>query len=123
MNIVYSPAWSVYSSTSASGGTYDRSLASGASATISFIGTVHASRLDYIGMKGTTAGDVDVYLDSVFVTTLHLNATSASYQQVLWSTGTLAPGLHTVRIVRNDAGSGTSRYVNLDAVDIWGTIQ
>lgn len=46
-----------------------------------------------------------------------------SYQVVLWSSGTLADAVHTVRIVRNDAASGATLYVNLDAVNIWGMIQ
>ena len=55
--------------------------------------------------------------------TIVLNATSATYQNLVWSTGPLAPGVHTVKIERDDAASGAGLYINLDAVDIWGTIQ
>jgi hypothetical protein len=40
----------------------------------------------------------------------------------VWSTGILTAGTHTVRIVRDD-GSATGKYLTLDAVEIWGTIQ
>jgi hypothetical protein len=120
-HIVYSPAWSLFSSTKASGTSYSRSAASGASATITFSGV----RLDWIAMKGTTTGHADVWVDGVKVTStpIDLTATSATYQVTVWSSGTLPDGVHTVQIVRNDALSGTTKYVTLDAVSIWGTIQ
>ena len=87
-----------------------------ASATIYFTGT----RLDWIAMKGTTAGVADVYLDGTLVATIVLHKTSgAAYEVMVWSTGTLLEGNHTVRIVRN-SDSGTDRYLTLDAVEIGG---
>lgn len=109
--------WSNFSTSSASGGSYGRSSTSGATATIKFIGT----RLDWIAMKGTTTGIADVYLDGKKVTTINLGATSATYQVDVWSTGPLAYGLHTVKLVRS-ASSASGKYLTLDAVDIWGTI-
>ena len=121
LHIVKTGSWSNFTSASASGGSYGRSLASGASATITFNG----SRLDWIAMKGTTTGYADVWVDGVKVTStpINLTAPSASYQVAVWSSGTLIDGVHTVQIVRNDALSGTTKYVTLDAVNIWGTIQ
>jgi IPT/TIG domain/Carboxypeptidase regulatory-like domain len=121
LHIVKTGSWSNFASTSASGGSYSRSLASGASATITFNG----SRLDWIAMKGTTTGYADVWVDGVKMTStpINLTASSASYQVAVWSSGTLSDGVHTVQIVRNDALSGTTKYITLDAVDIWGTIQ
>ena len=123
-HIVKSAGWSDFTSTSASGGSYGRSLTSGASATITF-NSINATRLDWIAMKGTTTGYADVWLDGVKVTStpINLTAASATYQVVVWSSGTLSSGVHTVQIVRNDSLSGTTKYVTLDAVDIWGTIQ
>jgi hypothetical protein len=37
-----------------------------------------------------------------------------------WSTGSIASGVHTVRIERV---GGNTLNVTLDAVDIWGTIR
>ena len=102
----------------ASAGSYGRSATPGASATISFTGT----RLDWIGMKGTTTGIAQVYLDGEQVSSVDLSATVASYQVTLWSSGPLSDGPHTVKIVRSDA-SAPGKYVTLDAVDIWGAIQ
>ena len=75
-HIVKSGAWSNFTTTSASGGSYGRSLTSGASATITFTGT----RLDWIAMKGTTTGYADVYLDGgqSAAATINLTAASAS---------------------------------------------
>jgi hypothetical protein len=113
-------SWTDFTKTAASGGSYGRSLTSTpeqASATIHFTGT----RLDWIAMKGTTAGVADVYLDGTLMATIDLNAATATYNVVVWSTGTLLEGDHTVRIVR-DPDSGATRYLTLDAVEIWGTI-
>ena len=114
--IVKTGVWANFTSASASGGSYGRSNTANATATITFTGT----RLDWIGMKGTTGGTVEVYLDGALTpaATINLNAAAAIYQQVLWSTGTLADGAHTVLLKR--IGSGTL-YLNLDAVDIWET--
>jgi hypothetical protein len=53
------------------------------------------------------------------VATVNLAASSAAYNVMVWSTGTLAAGAHRVRIVRTASGG---LNLTLDAVDIWGTI-
>ena len=73
-------------------------------------------------MKGTTTGLMDVYLDGTLETTIKTAATTAVYQQDLYTTGDLTQGTHTVKIVRNGT-SASGKYITLDAVDIWGTIQ
>jgi hypothetical protein len=115
--IVKSGTWATFSKTLASGGSYGRSSTVGASATVTFTGT----RLEVISMYGTTTGIDDFYLDGVKVKTLDTGATTATYQQVLYDTGDIAQGTHTVKIVR-DNNSVSGKYLTLDAVDIWGTI-
>ena len=115
IHIVKSGTWTNYTSASSSGGSYGRSSTALASATIYFTGT----RLDWIAMKGTTTGTADVYVDDVKVATVNLAASSATYNVMVWSTGTLAAGAHRVRIVRTASGG---LNLTLDAVDIWGTI-
>ena len=110
--------WYDFYTAPASAGSYGRSCTSGASATIYFDGT----RLDWIGMKGLTTGIADVYLDGVKKATIDLAAPYPTYNVRVWSTGTLADGLHRVKIVRSSA-SALGKYVTLDAVDIWGTIK
>jgi IPT/TIG domain/N-acetylmuramoyl-L-alanine amidase len=118
--IVKTGTWANYAATKASGGTYGRSSTSGATAAIKFIGT----RLDYIAMKGTTPGYAEIWVDGVKVTgtsPINLYSSLAAYQQNVYSTGTLAFGLHTVKIVRASA-SAAGKFLTLDAVDVWGWI-
>ena len=117
IHIVKVGAWSDFTKSAASGGSYGRSSTSDASATVYFTGT----HLDWIAMKGSTTGIADVYLDGVKVTTINLAAPSRTYNVSVWSTGTLSHGSHNVRIVRNSA-SATGKYLTLDAFDVWGTI-
>jgi hypothetical protein len=116
-HIVYGGAWETYVKSAASGGSYGRSKTTGASATVYFTGT----RLDWIAMKGTTAGIADVYLDGVKKATVNLAASSASYRVKVWSTGTVTDGDHTIEIFRNSSSAAT-RYVTLDAVDVVGSL-
>ena len=110
--------WGTLAKTDAYDGSYGRSLTAGASATINFVGT----RLDCIAMTGTTLGVTDVYLDGVKKATLNLYASLATYQVAIWSTGNIPMGSHTVKLVRSSSSANT-RYITLDAVDIWGTIK
>ncbi len=116
-HIVYEGSWATFYKSFASGGSYGRANASGASAAIYFTGT----RLDWIAMKGSTTGIADVYLDGEKVATIDLNSSVAAYDVKVWSTGIIAEGEHSVEIVRIDANSST-KYVTLDAVEIWGAI-
>ena len=117
-NIVYGGSWNSFAKPGlAYMDSYGRSAASGASATIYFTGT----RIDWIAMTGTTTGVVEVWLDGVKKATIDLASPSAAYQVNAWSSGTIADTAHTLELVR----SGTSvagKYIALDAVDIWGTI-
>ena len=115
--IVKTGNWSDFAKTLASGGSYSRSLTNGASRTIRFQGT----QLDWIGMRGTTTGTADVYLDGDFKETVDLSAPSAIYNVPVWSTGTLPAGDHTVEIVRSSANPST-KYIAVDAVDVVGTL-
>jgi hypothetical protein len=116
-HIVKTGAWSDFSKTTASGGSYGRSSSSNASATIYFTGT----RLDWIAMTGITPGIVDVYLDDVWQKKIDLYSPTARYRVVAWSSGTIADGPHKVEL-RRSTSSAAGEYLTLDAVDIWGTI-
>jgi hypothetical protein len=112
--------WSTFASAASSGASYGRSSTVSASATITFLGT----RLDYIAMKGTTTGYAEIWVDGVKVTgtsPINLHASPAVYQQNVYSTGALAFGLHTVKIVRASA-SASGKYLTVDAFDVWGWI-
>ncbi len=115
--LMYAGAWSNFRIPRASFGSYWRSSAPGASVTIPFKGT----RLDWIATKGTTLSKADVYVDGAFVTTVDLANPVVLYQQNVFTTGTLADGYHTVKIVRN-AHDATGKFISLDAVDVLGTL-
>jgi hypothetical protein len=116
-HIVYSPVWETFTKTNAHGGSYNRTAAAGATATIYFTGT----RLDVYGMTGTTTGVVDLYLDGVKQATIDMTATIATYKVMLWSTGTISDGSHYVQLKRSDT-SVAGKFINLDSVKIWGSI-
>ena len=115
----WSGTWASYTSASAFSGSYMRSSTAGAYVLIVFKGT----RLDWIAMKGTSTGIADVYVDgsATKAATVDLRATSASYQQNVWTSGPLANGYHTVKIVRSPS-SATGKYLTIDAIDIAGTL-
>jgi hypothetical protein len=72
-------------------------------------------------MMGTTGADVQVFLDGENVTALNVYASPATYVLPLWFSGTLANTTHTLQLVC-DGGTPSGRYLNLDAFDVWGTI-
>ena len=115
-HIAYSSGWSSFSTSSASGGSYQRAGTAGSQATIYFSGT----RLDWIAMMGTTTGKADVYLDDVFAKTVNLSNSTPVYQRNVWSTGVLSAGAHTVRILWNTSNAA-GKFITLDAVDVLGT--
>jgi hypothetical protein len=115
--ISYSGAWATTKKAAAQGGRYARAAGAGSSVNIAFTGT----RLDWIATKDTGAGAADVYLDGAFAQTVTLTSPTAAYQQDVWSTGTLAQGVHTVRIVRS-ASSAAGAYITIDAADVAGTL-
>lgn len=118
-NIVKSGTWTNYTSAGSHGSSYGRSSTAGASATVWFTGT----QIGYVAFKGTTTGKADVYIDNVKMNPAPIDLYSATpaYQQPVWTSATLAPGLHSFKVVRS-AASASGKYVTLDAVDIAGEI-
>jgi hypothetical protein len=114
-NITKTGTWNDYAATGASGGSYGRSSTAGASASVWFNGT----KIAWIGMKGTTPGIVDVYLDDVKEATLDLYAPIAQYGVTLWTSDDLTSGRHHLQLVRNKDSLPTE-FIVLDAIDIWG---
>ena len=118
--IVYSGKWLDFIASGASGGSY-KYADSTASVTITFSGT----RLDWIATKGYTQGKALVSLDGGPGVKVNLYNSITERQVKVWSTGVLAAGTHTVTIrwtgEAGAAGGGTR--VNLDAVDVAGSLQ
>jgi FtsP/CotA-like multicopper oxidase with cupredoxin domain len=110
--------WTTFSTTSASGGSYYRTNASNGQVTIHFSGL----RFDWIATMGTTVGKADVTLDGVAKGTVNLALTSTKYQQVAWSTGFIAAGVHTV-VIKYNVTNDPTKYIDLDRADVWGALQ
>jgi FtsP/CotA-like multicopper oxidase with cupredoxin domain len=112
------PVWFTFSTASASGGSYARSSTSGSQVTIKFNGV----RFDWIATKGTTLGKGDVSLDGGAFTTINLAATAVAYQQDVWSTGFIVPGVHTV-VIKWDTTNTAGKFISIDRADVWGALQ
>jgi len=116
----YVGSWDVLSTSYASGGSYRRAGASGASVVITFDGTAMA----WIAKTTSSYGKARVTVDGGIPATVDLYSPATKWRQKVWEVAGLAAGVHTVRIAwtgtRNPASSGT--YINLDALDVTGVL-
>ena len=117
--IVYAGTWSTFSKTTASGGSYARSSDKNASVSIPFNGT----QLDIYGMKGTTGGIVDFYVDGNKTpsSTVNLSLPAPQYKLKLFSVSFPGGGTHVVTLRPNPA-SPAGKYINLDYVKVQGSL-
>ena len=119
-NLCYQGAWSTYSVNWLSGGSYAYTGTAGSSMTVAFIGT----RLNWMGVIGPTYGIASVSVDGAAATPVDLYSSAYKSEQVIYTTGTLSYGLHTVTITctgRKNA-SATGNVVGIDAFDVGGTL-
>ncbi len=118
--LLYSGSWTTARTSSASGGSFRYSLASGASVTVAFRGT----SLIWLAKKSPSYGLASVCVDGQAPVTVDLYSSSTKWIQKVWSSGNLPYGLHTVTIkrlgVRSVSSGGT--YINVDAFDVLGTL-
>jgi stage II sporulation protein D len=115
--LAWTGSWAPYTKSAASGGAYKRANANGSSCTVTFSGTY----LAWIATAGTTLGKAYVSLDGGTAQVIDLARSAVAYQQNVWNTGTLAAGVHTVKIWRYP--STTTKYISVDAFDVVGTLQ
>jgi SpoIID/LytB domain protein len=115
--LTYAGSWSTFTKSTASGGSYARANASGASVTITFTGTY----LQWITTIGTTLGKALVSVDGGTAASVNLAATSAKDQQYVWNTGILASGSHTVKISW-DPSNTAGKYISIDAIEVVGSL-
>ncbi len=116
--LVYQGAWYTFYATGSSGGSYKRANTDGASVTVTFEGTY----LAWIATKGTTLGKALVSLDGGPAVSVNLAASTTQRQQKVWTTGTLSPGTHTVKI-RWDPTNLAGKYISIDAFDVIGVLK
>ena len=115
--IVYSGNWETDDSKSHSGGSGSYSDDSQATITITFKGT----RLDWIAALGPLMGKALVSIDGGAPVLVDLFNPTELFQQLVWSTGTLEYGVHVIKITFPTDG-GEVKPINLDALDVWGTL-
>jgi hypothetical protein len=115
----YSGAWSTFAKTDASGGSYIRSSDKKASVTIRFTG----SQIDIFGMKGTTGGIVDFYVDgsATPASTVNLLLSAPQYKLRLFSLSDPHGGTHVITLKPNPK-SPSGQFINLDFVDLSGSL-
>ena len=115
--ITYTGPWSGVTSAGASGRSYTNTD-SNAGALVWFEGT----RLDLLATKAADQGEAWLSLDGGPPVSVDLHSPTTLHKQMVWSTGPLAHGTHTVRVVwagrATVAGGGTR--VNIDALDVTG---
>jgi hypothetical protein len=100
--------WRTATSSSYSGGKAVYATSSGASATFTFNGRTAA----FVAPRSKVRSSVRVYLDGSLVKTYSLYSATAQHRVVLYSTGLLPYGRHTVRVVNAYAGGRTRADVD-----------
>jgi hypothetical protein len=117
--LAYVGSWTVASATAASGGSY-RYIKTAGSVTVKFNGTY----LAWIAKTSPAYGKAKVTLDSNDPVIVDLYSAGTVYKAKVWSTETLAAGIHTVKIEWTGAknASATASTISVDAFDVAGTL-
>ncbi|MDP8904628.1 MAG: S8 family serine peptidase [Chloroflexota bacterium] len=115
--ISWSGSWKRVALSGASGGYVRKSTAAGSRATYSFSGTAVA----LVSTRGPSRGIAEIWLDGTKVATIDLYASSLQTSRVVWASGTLTAGSHTLQVrvtgTRNPASSGVR--VDVDCFQRW----
>lgn len=109
----YTGTWAPFNSSRSLGGSHTTARDAGASVTVPFTG----GRAQLIGVRASDYGFADIYLDGEFQETIDSYSSAPSWQNVLFDTGPIPSGEHTLRMVarwekRPAAGN---YYINFDA--------
>jgi serine/threonine protein kinase len=113
--------WTRTSTTAASGGSFQSANAQGASVTVNFTG----QGLALVAAAGPKYGKAKLTLDGKTTFTVDLYSAKDQFGRVVWASGPLAAGNHTLVIdwtgEKNPAATGTG--INLDAVVLAGDLR
>jgi len=112
-NVVYSSGWTAFSGSGPYANTMHYTNTVGSYAELLFTGT----RFTLTFAKYSNRGSFEVWVDGTLVTTVNANSATLAWQQV-YTSPVLSAGNHTVRFV-HAGGSGT--YIDIDAIQIFGT--
>jgi hypothetical protein len=118
--VITAGTWSTAWSWSYSGGKTKSTSVRGSSVTVNFDG----AKLNLLAAKGRYSGKAWVSLDGGPRVLVDLYSYTSAYKQVVYSTGYLAPGPHTVTISYSGYKNAASRGygINVDAFDITGEL-
>jgi hypothetical protein len=117
--VAYMGVWKALAATGTSGGSYIYAD-SKAEALVWFEGT----RLDLVSTKGTTLGIAEVSIDGGPAQKIDLYSPSTLRQQIVWSSGTLSDGTHSVAVRwtgERSAPTGGTR-VAIDRLNVTGRL-
>jgi Tol biopolymer transport system component len=115
--ITYTGEWTTEENKQHSGGSIYLTEDPEATITITFRGT----SLDWIAQMGPDMGQVWVSIDGGEPVLVDLYSETDLFQQVVWSTGKLDYGVHTIKIYYpEDLDPSQIKPINIDAVDVWG---
>lgn len=100
--------WAKFDNSEFHGGSSKITRTNGASASWTFTGEYVA----WIASTNLASGQAEVFIDGVSQGIVNLNQTPAKVRQIVWSTGGLADGQHTLKIVSKATGG---KRVQIDA--------
>ena len=120
-HLAYHGTWSSVSTDSSSGGRFAYADGTGSSVTVTFKGT----SLAWIAKKSPVYGIAKVILDKHAPVYVNLYSASTLWKQRVWSTGTLAAGVHTVTIswTGTKSAKASATNIGLDALDVVGVLR
>jgi hypothetical protein len=105
----YTGGWHIASASGYAGGSAHYATAAGARVTYSFTGRSIA----FVTTIGPARGQVKVYIDGRYLTTLDLESASMDYRQVVWAKRWASSGSHTLKLVV--VGTADRPRVDVDA--------
>jgi hypothetical protein len=108
----YTGSWAGSSNAAASGGSIRSSSTAGASVSYKFTGRAVA----VVVTRSELGGQVKVYVDGAYVTTVDTHADSTAYRQIVFSRGWSSYKTHTVKLVV--VGTAGHPKVALDAFEV-----
>jgi hypothetical protein len=111
-SISYGGSWQTATRAEFSGGAVRHASGAGASARYTFSGRAIA----VVATVGPDRGDVRVYLDGVYVTTISTHASTLSYRRVVFTKTWTSAGTHTLRLVV--VGTAGHPRFDLDALAV-----
>jgi hypothetical protein len=97
----YSGAWTTVSLSGATGGKVRYTTASNAAVTFTFSGRTGA----VVAPLSSIRSSFKVYVDNVYMKTVSLYSATTKPPTVVFTTGTLASGTHTIKLVHTRVGA------------------